>query len=38
MTRNQGEPHEYTFKAKLVVDGLYPCLRISETGTFNTGG
>ena len=38
MTRNQGEPLEYTFKAKLDVGGLYPSLRISETGTFSAGG
>jgi LEA14-like dessication related protein len=37
LTKNQGEPLEYTFKAKLDVGGLYPSLRISETGTFNTG-
>ena len=38
LTKNQDEPLEYTFKAKLDVGGFYPSLRIEETGTFNTGG
>jgi LEA14-like dessication related protein len=38
LTQNQHEPLEYTFKAKLDVGGIYPSLRIEETGTFNTGG
>ncbi len=38
MTQNQDEPLEYTFKAKLDVGGIYPSLRITESGIFNTGG
>lgn len=35
IAKNQGEPMEYTFKAKLDLAGLYPSLNISETGTLN---
>ena len=37
MTKQQNEPFEYEFKAKLDVGGLYPSLRISETGTLDFG-
>jgi len=37
ITRNQNEPLEYEFKAKLDVGGFFPALKISETGTFNLG-
>ena len=38
MAKQQNEPFEYEFKAKLDVGGLYPSLRISETGTLDLGG
>ena len=37
MTKQQNELLEYEFKAKLDVGGLYPSLRISETGTLDFG-
>ena len=37
MTKKQNEQLEYEFKAKLDVGGLYPSLRISETGTLDFG-
>jgi len=35
MAKQKNEPFEYEFKAKLDVGGLYPSLRISETGTLD---
>jgi len=35
IAKNQGEPLEYAFKAKLDLTGLYPSLHISETGMLN---
>jgi hypothetical protein len=35
LTRQQNEPFEYEFKAKLDLAGFHPSLRISETGTLD---
>ena len=37
LTKQQNEPLEYEFNAKLDIGGLYPSLRISETGTLDFG-
>ena len=38
MVNSRGEALEYEFKAKLDMGGLYPAIRISETGNLNMGG
>lgn len=38
MMDSPGENLEYEFKAKLDMGGLYPSIRVSETGNFNLGG
>jgi len=38
MMQSQGESLEYEFKAKLDLSGLYPSIKIRETGAFDLGG
>ena len=38
MMGSPGENLEYEFKAKLDMGGLFPSIRISETGNFNLSG
>jgi len=38
MAKNQDAPVEYRFQAKLDLAGIYPSLRISETGLLDLGG
>jgi len=35
MVRNPSDSLEYTFEAKLDLQGLYPSIRVSENGTFS---
>lgn len=37
MMDREDQDIDYEFKAKLDLGGLYPSIRISETGNFNTG-
>jgi len=37
MMNSTGEPLNYEFKARLDLGGLYPSLRISETGKLDLG-
>ena len=37
MMQSQGEPIAYEFKAKLDLGGLYPSIRISESGELDLG-
>jgi len=38
MMQSKGESLEYEFKAKLDLGGLYPSIRISESGELDLGG
>ena len=38
MMQTKGDTLEYEFKAKLDLGGLYPSIRVKETGEINLGG